>query len=46
MLVWEDDGVRVTYNDPQYLAHRHGIDEEDEILTKIADALEKIATGR
>lgn len=46
MLVWEDDRVHVTYNDPQYLATRHGIDDENEILTKIAAALKKIATGR
>ena len=45
MLVWEDDGVHVTYNDPQYLATRHGIEDADVILTKIAGALEKIATG-
>lgn len=45
MLVWEDDGVHVAYNEPQYLATRHGIDDRDDILTKIAGALEKIATG-
>jgi uncharacterized protein (DUF302 family) len=45
ILVWEDDGVHVTYNDPQYLAARHGIDDADDILTKIATALERIATG-
>jgi uncharacterized protein (DUF302 family) len=46
MLVWEDDGVHVTYNDPQYLADRHEIDDADDVLTKIAIALETIATGR
>lgn len=44
MLVWEADGVHVSYNDPNHLADRHGI-EDSEILTKIASALEKIATG-
>lgn len=45
MLVWEDDGVHVTYNDPQYLATRHGLEDADETLTTIAQALETIATG-
>ncbi|PSP76042.1 hypothetical protein BRC86_02520 [Halobacteriales archaeon QS_3_64_16] len=46
MLVWKEEGeVMVSYNDPQYLAARHGIEDEDEILAKIAGALEKLATG-
>jgi len=46
MLVWEDDGtVKVTYNDPQYLARRHGIDGQDERLETVADALRTLATG-
>lgn len=46
MLVWEDSGdVKVTYNDPEYIAARHGIDDRDEILETIADALEALATG-
>lgn len=44
MLVWEDDGVHVTYNDPQHLATRHGIEDADETLTTIAQALENIAS--
>jgi uncharacterized protein (DUF302 family) len=46
MLVWEDEGVHVAYNDPQYLAERHGIDNANDILTKISHALEQIATGK
>lgn len=42
LLVWDDDGVHVTYNDPRYLAERHGIADADETLTTIANALEKI----
>lgn len=44
-LVWEDaDGaVRVTWNDPQWLAARHGIDQETPVLGKIAGALQKFA---
>jgi len=46
MLVWEEEGeVMVSYNDPQYLAARHGIEDKAEILEKIAGALEKLATG-
>lgn len=46
MPVWEDDGVHVAYNDPQSLAERHGIDDMDDTLAKIAGVLEMIATGR
>ncbi|MHC3438679.1 DUF302 domain-containing protein [Natrialbaceae archaeon A-gly3] len=48
MLVWEDESdgtVYVTYNDPAFLADRHGIDGEDERLADTADALESLATG-
>lgn len=46
MLVWEEEGeVMVTYNDPQYLAARHGIEGKEEILEKISNALESLATG-
>jgi uncharacterized protein (DUF302 family) len=39
LLVWEDDEqVLVVYNDPQYLADRHG-------LENLADRLEGLATG-
>ncbi|MEZ4728474.1 MAG: spondin domain-containing protein [Caldilineaceae bacterium] len=40
-LVWEDasGNVFVTYNDPQYLAQRHVIAGEEEILDQISTAL-------
>lgn len=44
MLVYERAGqVVVAYNAPQYLASRHGINDQQESLTKIAGALEKLA---
>jgi uncharacterized protein (DUF302 family) len=46
MLVWEDDGeTRVTYNDPEYLAQRHGIDGQSERLAQISSILDQLATG-
>lgn len=45
VLVYEDaDGtVRLAYNDPFYLAERHGVAGQDETLQTIADALEGLA---
>jgi uncharacterized protein (DUF302 family) len=45
MLVWEDSTgqVRVAYNDPQYLADRHGITGRDDELQTISGALRKLA---
>lgn len=46
MLVWDDEGtVQVSYNDPDYVATRHGIENQDERLDTIRTALETIATG-
>lgn len=48
LLVWEDaDGeVNVTYNDPTFLAARHGIDQDERIAT-IGEALAGVAeSGR
>lgn len=46
MLVWSDEGtVNVTYNDPEYLAARHEIDDTEEVLEKAAETLQYIATG-
>jgi len=47
ILVTEDqEGVtKVSYNDPLYLKDRHTILERDEILQKIAGALDKITNG-
>lgn len=43
-LAWEDaEGqVWLTYNDPQYLADRHGITDRPEIIRKMTGALGKM----
>lgn len=45
LLVWEDaDGeVNVTYNDPAYLAARHGIEKQDDRIERIDEALATLA---
>lgn len=46
MLVWQDgDTVNVTYNDPGYVADRHGIKVPEMLLERIDTALRGIATG-
>lgn len=47
LLVWEDEGgqAHVTYNDPQYLAQRHGIEGEDQVLTMTSNALNGLASS-
>lgn len=44
-LVWEDaqGEVFITYNDPEYLAGRHGLTGQDELLSNIANALRNFA---
>ncbi|MGQ7845436.1 DUF302 domain-containing protein [Granulosicoccus sp. 3-233] len=46
MLVFEDDGgvVTIAYNDPAYLAERHGIEGEDARLATISAALAGLAS--
>lgn len=46
-LVWEDEAgeVFITYNDPQYLADRHGVSDQDEVLGKISSALANFAAA-
>ncbi len=46
-LVWEDDDGQVwlAYNDPAYLAQRHGIEGCDEVLKKVSGALGKFAAA-
>ncbi|MBA2573338.1 MAG: hypothetical protein H0V02_00920 [Nocardioidaceae bacterium] len=45
-LVWRTQGVvKVTYNDPHYLADRHGVTGQDELLDDIEAALRQLATG-
>ena len=45
LLVAErDDGtVAVTYNDPTYLAERHGIEDEDDRIETVSNALSSLA---
>lgn len=45
MLVWADSTgqVRLAYNDPEYLADRHGISGRDDALQTIGGALRKLA---
>jgi uncharacterized protein (DUF302 family) len=47
LLVWEteDGSVNVTYNDPTFLADRHGIEEMEDLLSNTASVLESLATG-
>lgn len=47
MLVYEDAGGRVliAYNDPFYLAERHGIEDRDTTLQQIASGLRELAAG-
>lgn len=47
ILIWQDadDQVWISYNDPEYLAQRHGIDDRAELLGKTADALGGIANA-
>jgi len=46
LLVWrEGTEIKVSYNDPHYLADRHGISGQDELLDQIAELLHQLATG-
>lgn len=46
-LAWRDTDGRVwlAYNDPRYLAERHGIDDRDEILARMSGALDKLTAA-
>ena len=43
-LAWQDEKGQVwlTYNDPNYIAERHNIDDRDEIVKKMSGALGKL----
>lgn len=43
-LAWEDENGKVwlTYNDPAYIAQRHGIADRPEIVARMGAALKKI----
>lgn len=45
-LAWEDEKGQVwlTYNDPAYIAKRHGINDRDEVKKKMTGALDKLTT--
>lgn len=45
ILVWEDDQGKVwlSYNNPDYLKTRHGIENCDELINNISKALEGIS---
>ncbi len=47
VLVYEDAAgdVFLVYNDPHYLAKRHGVEGNDEVLDTIANALQNLANG-
>ncbi|HSG94568.1 MAG TPA: DUF302 domain-containing protein [Afifellaceae bacterium] len=47
VLIWEEpDGkVWIAYNDPAYLAERHGIDDRDAVLEKMAAAVRGIVSA-
>lgn len=44
-LIWQDDKEQVwlTYNDPDYLAQRHGLDACGQVINKVAEALSNFA---
>ena len=44
-LIWQDDKGQawLTYNDPNYLAQRHGLSECTEVLKKVEKALSNFA---
>ncbi len=47
ILVYQDEEgvVKVSYNDPLYLKNRHGVTNQEEVLNKIAGALDKITNA-
>ena len=47
MLVWEaeDGAVNISYNDPLYLATRHQIEGNEDVLTQISVALSNLANN-
>ncbi|MEJ2180809.1 MAG: DUF302 domain-containing protein [Gammaproteobacteria bacterium] len=46
-LAWEDEKGQVwlTYNDPSYIAKRHGITNRDEVVKKMTGALDKFSSA-
>jgi len=46
-LAWEDEKGQVwlTYNDPSYIAKRHGITDRDDVVKKMTGALDKFSSA-
>ena len=44
-LAWQDEKGQVwlSYNDPKYIAKRHGIKDRDDIVKKMSGALDKLS---
>ncbi|GMT48590.1 MAG: hypothetical protein IEMM0008_0129 [bacterium] len=44
VLAWKDKkgDVWIAYNDPQYIADRHGIKDRDKIIKKMTETLDKL----
>jgi len=47
VLVWEDEKgvVTLSYNDPAWLKHRHGISDKDKVFAKMTGAMDKFSNG-
>lgn len=44
ILLWDEKGkIKIAYNDPVYIARRHGLDTSLPVLTQIASALRRLA---
>ena len=46
-LAYEDENGQVwlTYNDPKYIADRHGIHDRDEVVAKMTKALDNFSSA-
>lgn len=46
-LAWRDQegDVWLAYNDPAYIASRHGIDDREDVLNKMSNALDKLTSA-
>ena len=47
MLVWENENgdVFVSYNDPEFIAERHNIEDSEDVLSMIANALDNLSNA-
>ena len=46
VLIWETAGkVQLAYNDPAYLARRHGLDPADPVLAQVSAVLQRFAAA-